>query len=347
MSNALPRLEKELAAVRDRAAEVARQLYGADVAYFSALAAASRQQLVRAVYHLCTRKYPKTFLKLSLNQRQDFQQTIRQVARELEWQLLHNLLEPASLEPDVRPRLTPLTPTDGRDRATTGDPSDPVPNPAPLELGDPAPGTAALGDLGNATAGVSSAADATRAVADGPSVASELRWLGPPLTERPKPDPNTLPPALCAYAGNPLQIRSWQRSLEKSTLGLLQAFSQRANECLRAAAIVPHQLPLSLLEIAGKTDLAAELPAGVPNLLDLAIDTSDDDGTELPAVRIAAIHLRLPEIELADAAVVAGRAPLQQLADRLGRLCTQYEKLQQQYAIAEAEAAWRSSWFDD
>lgn len=345
MANALPRLEQELAKVRERAAVLAQQLYGADVAYFKALAAAARQQLVLAGYHVCTQKYPKAFLKLSLAQRQRLQQDLRHLGQQLEWQVLTNLVAPTTeLEDQLRSLLQSLgtaevqppqrdsTGAEG-DREATPDlkpefnpdlkpdaPSDSKPDP------DMGPGLER--DPG--------------AMADRPEPDA-------PLTGAPDLSPEELPPALVARSGNPIQILGWQRSLEKAALASLHSFSQRANQRLRAAGILPRKPPLALLEMADKhdLDLGAEVASSSPNLLDLLLDGDEGEGRDRPPQRLTAIHLRLAEIELADASVVARRPPLQQTVDALSSLCAQYEKLRQQYAIAQAEAAWRSSWFED
>ncbi|GAB4358195.1 MAG: hypothetical protein Fur0042_27630 [Cyanophyceae cyanobacterium] len=332
MANALSRLEQELAKVRERAAVLAQQLYGADVAYFKALAAAARQQLVLAGYHVCTQKYPKAFLKLSLAQRQQLQQELRHLGQQLEWQMLTNLVAPTTeLEDQLRSLLQSLGPGDGPPPPPSSDgpqgdrEATPEPPPEPTE---PEMGADMERDPG--------------AMADRPEPAA-------PLTGAPDLSPEEVPPALMAQSGNPIQILGWQRSLEKAALASLHSFSQRANQRLRAAGILPRKLPLALLEMADKNDLdlGAEVAASSPNLLDLLLDSDEGEGRDRPPQRLTAIHLRLAEIELADASVMARRPPLQQTVDALSSLCAQYEKLRQQYAIAQAEAAWRSSWFED
>jgi hypothetical protein len=359
MANALPRLEQELAKVRDRATALAQQLYGADVAYFKALAAAARQQLVLAAYHVCTQKYPKAFLKLSLAQRQQVQQELRHLGQQLEWQILANLLAPTTeLEDQLRSLLQSLGTGDGP-------PSQPSPDGPPGDR-DPAPesgpeiGLGVDSELGlevGLEVGLDPAIGDRPEPAESPEPSEPAPNLNPnpktgpaPLTAAPDLSPEELPPALVARSGNPIQILGWQRSLEKAALASLHSFSQRANQRLRAAGILPRKPPLALLEMAHKNDLEidAEVASSSPNLLELLLDSGDDgDDRDRPPQRLTAIHLRLAEIELADASVMARRPPLQQTVDSLASLCSQYEKLRQQYAIAQAEAAWRSSWFED
>lgn len=370
MANALPRLEQELAKVRDRATGLAQELYGADVAYFKALAAAARQQLVLAAYHVCTQKYPKAFLKLSLAQRQQIQQELRHLGQQLEWQMLANLLAPTTeLEDQLRSLLQSLGTGEGPPPQPSPDGSlgdrDPAPESKPetaleprsetgLGIG-PVPGAdLELGpeirlDLG-ATADRAAATDLPESPGSAPVPKPKAKTGPAPLTAAPDLSPEELPPALVARSGNPIQILGWQRSLEKAALASLHSFSQRANQRLRAAGILPRKPPLALLDMAHKNDLdlGAEVASSSPNLLELLLDSGEDDeDRDRPPQRLTAIHLRLAEIELADASVMARRPPLQQTVDRLASLCSQYEKLRQQYAIAQAEAAWRSSWFED
>ena len=49
------------------------------------------QQLILASYQLCTQIYPDSFLDLSLNQRQELQQSLRSLGKELKPSLLNIL----------------------------------------------------------------------------------------------------------------------------------------------------------------------------------------------------------------------------------------------------------------
>jgi len=59
------------------------------------------------------------------------------------------------------------------------------------------------------------------------------------------------------------------------------------------------------------------------------------------------IQLRLTEIEFADAALNVIRNRIRNHSAQLRNLGREYQKKQRERAIAEAQSAWRASWFDD
>jgi hypothetical protein len=156
----------------------------------------------------------------------------------------------------------------------------------------------------------------------------------------------TLPNPLLDVAENPGQVLIWQRSREKLTTGTLRTQSHRVNDLLRSAGVLPRKLPAAVLEIATKADLS-DATSQAPNLIDLTIDGPLDDDSSKSAARFVVVHLRLSEIQFNDPILQQRLGPVRRLLDQLDQLKTRYEKLQQQQAIAAAESAWRSAWFED
>lgn len=147
---------------------------------------------------------------------------------------------------------------------------------------------------------------------------------------------------------NPEQLAEWQENLEKAIAHTLQALSVSTNRLLQQAGILPHQVPEAVLEAAAKAEAAGESVAGPPNLLNLLMEKENSQNSEGSTVtQIIAVQLRLTEIEFADATVMAGRNQIRQLSSRLNTLRREYQKKQRERTIAEAETAWRTSWFDD
>jgi hypothetical protein len=64
-------------------------------------------------------------------------------------------------------------------------------------------------------------------------------------------------------------------------------------------------------------------------------------------LQIVAVQLRLSEIELGDAQVMAARHQIRHLLHRLNTLKREYRTRDRERAVARAEAAWRASWFDE
>jgi len=92
---------------------------------------------------------------------------------------------------------------------------------------------------------------------------------------------------------------------------------------------------------------AAEAVAGPPNLLNLLVETENSLESGSTMTQLLAIHLRLSEIEFADSTVMAGRNQIRKLSAKASQLGRDYQKKQRERAVAEAEAAWRSSWFEE
>lgn len=147
----------------------------------------------------------------------------------------------------------------------------------------------------------------------------------------------------------PEQLVKWQESLEEAIAKILQTASYKANRLLQQIGVLPKKLPEPVLEAAAKADASESTPvASPPNLLNLLIETdSSDRSSGSGMTQFLAIHLRLSEIEFADSTVMAGRTHIRSLSAKISKLGREYEKKLRELAVAEAEAAWRASWFDE
>jgi len=151
-----------------------------------------------------------------------------------------------------------------------------------------------------------------------------------------------------AYPSNARLLAQWQQNLEAAIALTLKTFSRDANRLLQQAGILPKKLPEPLLEAAAKAEASAEATAGPPNILNLLIETENDDESEDGTItHVIAIHLRLSEIEFADAKVRVGRSQIRNLLLKANSLGQEYQKKQREWAVAQAEAAWRVSWSED
>jgi hypothetical protein len=129
----------------------------------------------------------------------------------------------------------------------------------------------------------------------------------------------------------------------------LKKLSHETNVVLQKARILPKKLPERILEVAAAaSEASAEVMPGPPNLLNLVIEIENDqDPDESSLTQITAINLRLGEIEFADPAVSSARKQIRSLLVQLSKLGREYEKKHRELSTAEAEAAWRASWFEN
>lgn len=149
---------------------------------------------------------------------------------------------------------------------------------------------------------------------------------------------------------NPIDLIKWQQNIEQAIALQLKTISRELNYLLQQAKILPEQLPFPLLDAAlNAPELPAETTAGPPNLLNLLVEAenSNQDSENSSVTTLIAIYLRLGEIEFADATVRSGRNQIRHLETRIRSLLKEYYKKQREQAVAEAEAAWRASWFED
>ncbi len=259
--NMVEQINRDIAALEETVKAIAMELEKAYISYLTALGQAVVKQLMLASYHLCTQGYPKLFVGLTINQRQQLQQAIRMLTQ----QAAAQLLEPIKAENNV-----------------------------------------------------------------------EFSFL----EEESKP----------SSFSNPIELIKWQHQVENAIAQTLRTLSSQTNSVLQQAGILPTNLPLApLLEAAmSSPDGTAEvMTGGPPNLLNLLVEADNDNESQKSNVtQITAIHLRLIEIEFADATVRAKRNQIRSLSGKVSNLEREYQKKQRERDVAQAEAAWRASWFE-
>lgn len=165
-----------------------------------------------------------------------------------------------------------------------------------------------------------------------------------------EPSPTPFPPSefTKTLLAEPDALTQWQENIEDAIEQTLQTVSTEVNQILQQNGIVPAKLPAAVLEAASKVDASTSDSSGSANLLNLVMETdSDDEDEDTTLTRIIAINLRLSEIEFADPTLTAGRNQIRNLSAKLSQLQRNYQKSQRERAAAEAEAVWRSSWFED
>jgi hypothetical protein len=156
---------------------------------------------------------------------------------------------------------------------------------------------------------------------------------------------------LSADTSNPIELAKWQQNLEEVMQEILKKLSHNANLLLQKAGVLPKKLPepiLAAAAAAAASEASAEVMPGPPNLLNLVIEIENEQQSEDSGLtQIMAINLRLGEIEFADVTLSSERRQIRNILVQLNKLGREYQKKHRERAIAEAEAAWRASWFED
>ncbi|NES72937.1 MAG: hypothetical protein F6K24_50950 [Okeania sp. SIO2D1] len=97
MTKPIKQLNQDLAALEEKVNELTQKLKQAYNKYLEMLGQSIQRQLVMASYQICTQRYPKAFLKLSFQERQDLQQSLQQLGVQTKAQLLNFLESPLEL----------------------------------------------------------------------------------------------------------------------------------------------------------------------------------------------------------------------------------------------------------
>ena len=150
------------------------------------------------------------------------------------------------------------------------------------------------------------------------------------------------------------------RLIEKNCIEILNHLSKQINQQLQKAYILPPHIPSQIIDRAIEAGEEGQSLGGGHNMLNILVEAKnpepeeekdEDDGNDHDFSRgkitkVTAIHLRMAELEFADTRLSVERNQIRSLWEQLNRLCEQYHRLRKEYTIAEAEAAWRSSWYD-
>ncbi|BAQ60079.1 hypothetical protein GM3708_485 [Geminocystis sp. NIES-3708] len=144
---------------------------------------------------------------------------------------------------------------------------------------------------------------------------------------------------------NPQDLIKFQINLEDCIEECLMNLSHHTNKYLQNAGILPNKIPSKILEMALQGEENTSIVSGSPNLLSLLIE-KEDKSENIDITPITAICLRLTEIEFNNSALNLTRQKITNLLQKLDTLDEEYQKITRQYAIAQAESAWRSSWVE-
>ncbi|MBW4659400.1 MAG: hypothetical protein KME15_12055 [Drouetiella hepatica Uher 2000/2452] len=323
MVRPVEQIEQEIAKLDQAVRTIAQEFHDTYTPYLAALGKTVRQQLVLASYHICTHGYPEQFLQLSLHQRQELQRSLRQLAKRTQAQLTNQLQ--AALELDE---------SDHKLSYELSNESESEPDEAGFLLVELDEAELDAAELDETEPDEAELDEAEPDEAEPGEAKPDVRRVSlDELLERSPTQPIT-----------PIALADWQEQLEQDIVEHLQNLSHAANRLLQQSKILPSQLPAPILEIASRADVISETPVGSPNLISLLIESDSEDSA---MTQITTIRLHLSEIEFSDTTVALWRSKVRTLVAQLNKLGREYQKRQKEKAIAQAESAWRSSWYED
>jgi adenine-specific DNA methylase len=331
MSKTIGQVEREITDLEREFATLAKAIFNAYQEYLSNLGKIARQQVILASYYICTQAYPSTFLDLSLNQRQQLQQSLLTLANLIPNELLNILNGAPQSQLELEPETASAVVDDFLLERETTNPVDAfsVNEVLAVQLAD-----ASADDFERITP----------VEIESSETGSKVDWFDPRLQHEQL---------------NPNQIEAWLNNLERAIAACLHRFSGRVNQLLQHHAVLPPNLPESLLEIFAKADIMSDTMTGPPNILSIPVEalqevSASKKSTSDSAIlfknlpdRLVSLRLNLADIEFLDATVAASRTTIRNLSTTLLKRKQVYQKRQQECIIIAAETAWRASWFED
>ncbi|MEM7580057.1 MAG: hypothetical protein AAF316_09420 [Cyanobacteria bacterium P01_A01_bin.80] len=383
MVRAVEQIDKEIAVLEEEIEAIAQELQNGYRSYLDTLGKALKHQLTLAVYHLCTRSYPQSFLDLSVSQREKLQKDIRNLAKKaianfqglldsesgetsmtqgtetevirLELDAVKDLLENAKVVEHVEQEVhsEELQVKDGFDGGLEAELAA-----ANQEIHINEEDIEEDEDEFNLEEFIPEDVPSEPRTKISASVSEvELDSLPPEIIAsllanssakkkmQPPPDPNTK---------NPSDLVKWQNYIEFGIRQIIKTVSRDSNRLMQKNEILPKKLPSSLLEAAAiaSSEAPTEMIPGPPNLLNLAIEVETEKQPKHPEIpekhtQITTINMRLGEVEFADMALSAARKKIRQILSRLNKVGQEYQKRQGERSTAEAESAWRAIWYED
>ena len=326
MVKAIEHIKKEIAALEEAVTLIAQELKAAYGVYLNSLARGMRQQLILASYYICTQGYPERFLQLSLSQRQKLQQAIRKAAKKTSEGLI-SLTNMEGMQVDELEQqdilMNYLRQLEIHNNHEQEDKSESSENAEQDQKKHEIP--------------------------DNHKQSGKTQSGNVPLSQ--VLSSNFL--SLKVYSSeisNPAELIKWQQQIEARILANLKHISSEVNSVLKNTDILPRRLPASILDAAViASETSAEIMSGPPNILNLLIEveTGGSSSEEPSLTQIMVLGLRLGEIEFADTQLSSLRKQIRYILSKLNKLGRQYQQRQREYSIAEAESAWRASWFED
>lgn len=326
MTKSIQQVRQDLENLKLKVADIAIEFEELHLGYLQQLSQSLQQQLILACYQICTQIYPQAFLDLSLREKQDLQQNLRTLGNQLMSELIeivnHKELEPEPSEVNLMAELLKN-----------------LPKPKKRNSEDKASESEAKIDLELVKAELENL---------------EFIEIDTTVEEQKPEEESAIVPRERINFENPQHLILWHKQIDRNIKQALDLTSRKINRCLQDSRVIAERIPHKVIEIALQADSNKGMrnnskASGLPHILQLAIET--DKNKESPAfikpIQVSLLRLRLAELEFTDHLLSAKRREIRNLMGKISQLNSQYEAINQEVAVIEAQAAWRSSWYED
>lgn len=339
MARSIKQIQQELDKIKETVANSARELETLYDQYIACLSESAHKQLILAGYQLCTQIYPQAFMAMSLSQRQKLQQNLRQLGQKMQLALKEKPTEedfiPEKAELNLIAEMLkklPLESSNSNSQETEEldnfmeDDNEFVPEENEAEMVN------MLEEEENE--------QIEEEIAEF-NLAS-LQNLANQNFDTSKMDKIDL--------SNPHHLILWCKKIDSNIKQILNDTSREANKNLQEFDVIPKRLPHKVIDVALQ---AGENNSGgktrkIPNIINLVIETEKKPKNKPSiAAQISLLRLHLSEIEFIDTKLSSQKNQIRIAVKKVKNLESLYRQREQEYTIAEADSAWRSSWYED
>ncbi|MEM9542845.1 MAG: hypothetical protein AAGA60_25560 [Cyanobacteria bacterium P01_E01_bin.42] len=349
MAKSLPKIEQELKTLAEQAEEVKQELRDRYVRYLEILGRSLKKHLSMVTYHICTQTYPDLFLKLSVRERQELQGKIREICndglKELDSALERaETLKLPSPSKDIRETILKKLPIteeqlkmlrerlfqsvkEEEDKTTKENESDAEKqSKSSVDIFE---------EEDDEILEIVGEEDESEAEEDTMEEEDEMAEESEDEEQIQDPD-------------HPIHLANFLKQVETVLADILQDLSNRTNQLLQSSEILSTKFPPQVLEAAIEAEGSGSAVGNSPNTLNLLIEAENAKSSKDSTVmQVTAVRLRLGEIEFSEPTLSAQRNRIRELGGKIKKLCKYYDKLKREKAIAEAEEAWRSIWYEE
>lgn len=354
MARTIQQIKQELEILEKTVAETATQLQTTYDDYLDILSGSAQKQLILASYQLCTKIYAESFLQLSFSQRQKIQEKLRALAKEI--------------RPELKKKYQPKKLS--QEQADLSVIAEMLKNLPLSKMGEQANGEEEQDEdktdlsvidkdlaelIAKNTDGI--VLENGRAIViDGNQVISIERQNTENEENHTSPSDNEEDIKSKEEEENnlndPKELIVWQQNIEKQIKRNLDNISKKANIIFQERDIVPQRLPTKIMEVAlQNADNVSRINKvkNIPNIMSLVIevDKGKKSKNSTNFGNISLLRLKLVEIEFADPNLSNKRNEIRSLLKKISRIQSSYQEKKHEYAMAEADAAWRSSWYEE
>ncbi len=335
MVKAIEQIRRDLNTLTEKVCTVRQSLRDVYADYLAVLGTSLERQLVLAGFQLCTHVYPDNLLALSYDQRHKMQQDLRQIAQQTNLELGRILTEAEAPDEDDEEEEILLSETIiatddenvEQELLEVFESLDEAIAPSEEENGDrPTPETKEASDeKDDRRAELSQLAE---------RIAASISEMMQSEAEAEPVDENS-----------PEALVEEYRHLEKRVKKTLRRSSKNANRLFQDAGVLPKHIPQKVLDVALQNERPSNSNAKINNLVNLIIEADMGDKKKR-RTKVTAVDLKLSEIEFSDPQVTVQRGRIREQLTKIKKLKKYYKKTKRELTIAEAEAAWRSSWHE-